>query len=1137
MTLTPAPRRHASLHQTFPPQPFASHTRLQPTLQPLALPRSLRQIGMLCTMLLCGATASAAVVEAESGALSGGAQVQTDHTGYTGSGFVGGFTDANKGNAQVGLTVNVATAGSYSVGLRFANGTGGARSLSLYVNGTRLKQTVLNATADWNSWATQTESVTLNAGNNTLAYKYDSTDNGNVNVDSLSVAGGGGTAADLVVTSLSWTPATPQAGNAVAFTATIKNQGGSATPAVKHGINFTVDGAQVAWSDNDTASLAPGASMTLTANGGPAGATWSASSGAHTVQAYVDDVNLIAESNESNNTLSAALTVAAAPSLANGLYRIRNFWLSAQYLYEANGKVMYGTPPASDTSSQWALVALGGHRALWNAATGNYMSISGVSSSGDAMTTVYTDPTPGNNLFDLPAASSSGYYNIDSSATPAWLATIEGQKGYAQAYAIDKTWGSTQWTFESAGALPARPAARSDLVVTNVSWSPAVPTAGQTVSFSATIKNQGAGATPAGTINKIAFAVNGAEVSSVSTYSAALAPGAAITLTQDSGTWAMSGAAPAITATVDANNAIAESDEGNNAYNTILSTTAYGASMPYTTYEAEAGSYTGTLVAGNRGWGQLSSEASGRAAIKLLGAGQYAQVTTTAAGQGLVLRYSIPDTATGAAYNAGLSLYVNGVRKSDLVLTNRYSWLYGTWSTEGGNKHWSNNPAATPANPHRFFDEVAVVLDASYPAGTVIKLMRESSNLNFASTASVTVDFVELEPLPAQLSMPANFVSITSYGAVANDGNDDTAAMNSAIAAVTSSGGAKVGVWIPAGTFDFNTGTAGPGWSGAGTRIYLPAGVSLRGTGIWSSVLQGAFAGVYAKGGNSNLSDLKISAYDTLRDDDNGVTGAEGNFTNSTINNVWFEHAKVGVWTTQSFSQAGTVSNATVTNCRIRDTWADGLNFHYGTSNSKASNNVFRNTGDDGMALWSDTNLDTGDTFQNNTVQLPGLANGVGIYGGKNNVVKANLIVDTVDNGAGIQFGTNFSPPSLTGTLDISGNKLLRTGSWHHDYQYGIGAIWEYWTASSGKIASPVVTLNNNLIQDSTYAAVMSEETSTGASVTHSGTQIVTTGTYGVEIRSTANGTATFNGTTVSGVPQAHLQNNAMGFTVQGTIP
>ena len=170
-------------------------------------------------------------------------------------------------------------------------------------------------------------------------------------------------------------------------------------------------------------------------------------------------------------------------------------------------------------------------------------------------------------------------------------------------------------------------------------------------------------------------------------------------------------------------------------------------------------------------------------------------------------------------------------------------------------------------------------------------------------------------------------------------------------------------------------------------------------------------------------------------------------------------------------------------------------------------------------------------------VKMPGMANGIAIYGGKNNAVKSNLIADTIDNGSGISFGTNFNPPSITGTLDISGNKLLRTGSYHHEYAYNIGAIWEYWVSSTGKIASPTITLNNNLIQDSTYSAVFIEETSTGASVTHTGTQIVNTGTYGVEIRSTAVGAATFNSTSVSGVPQAHLQNNSSSFTVTGTIP
>lgn len=121
---------------------------------------------------------------------------------------------------------------------------------------------------------------------------------------------------DLIVTSVSWTPTRPAIGDHVTFSATVKNQGTAATPAgVIIGVGFSVDGNEVTWSDTDTTSLAPGASVTLTANYGSTGsAAWTATSGSHTVQANVDDVNRIAESNESNNTLSRSLTVRSLTS-------------------------------------------------------------------------------------------------------------------------------------------------------------------------------------------------------------------------------------------------------------------------------------------------------------------------------------------------------------------------------------------------------------------------------------------------------------------------------------------------------------------------------------------------------------------------------------------------------------------------------------------------------------------------------------------------------------------------------------------------------------------------------------------------------------------------------------------------------
>src|SRR5258708_39848402 len=60
-------------------------------------------------------------------------------------------------------------------------------SLSLYVNGTKVKRIPLPATANWDPWTTETETVNLNAGNDTVSYKFDSSDLGNVNLDDIVV--------------------------------------------------------------------------------------------------------------------------------------------------------------------------------------------------------------------------------------------------------------------------------------------------------------------------------------------------------------------------------------------------------------------------------------------------------------------------------------------------------------------------------------------------------------------------------------------------------------------------------------------------------------------------------------------------------------------------------------------------------------------------------------------------------------------------------------------------------------------------------------------------------------------------------------------------------------------------------------
>ncbi|MGF7030864.1 hypothetical protein J2T17_001770 [Paenibacillus mucilaginosus] len=124
-------------------------------------------------------------LEAEQAELSGGVKVNTNHLGYTGSGFLDGYW--NYGGTAT-FTVNVPAAGKYNVTARYGNAASNPASMSLIVNGTKIKQTSLPLLANWDTWGNETETVTLNAGVNTIAYKYDNGDTGIINLDHIRVS-------------------------------------------------------------------------------------------------------------------------------------------------------------------------------------------------------------------------------------------------------------------------------------------------------------------------------------------------------------------------------------------------------------------------------------------------------------------------------------------------------------------------------------------------------------------------------------------------------------------------------------------------------------------------------------------------------------------------------------------------------------------------------------------------------------------------------------------------------------------------------------------------------------------------------------------------------------------------------------
>ncbi|MES2693109.1 MAG: CARDB domain-containing protein [Verrucomicrobiota bacterium] len=105
---------------------------------------------------------------------------------------------------------------------------------------------------------------------------------------------------DVVVTSVSYSNGT--------FSCVVQNQGGSATPAgIDVAVAYLVDGTYRTWGAMAVPPLAAGASVNIGTNGG----LYHIPNGAHTITAFIDDINRFPESNEGNNQLSDSITVSA----------------------------------------------------------------------------------------------------------------------------------------------------------------------------------------------------------------------------------------------------------------------------------------------------------------------------------------------------------------------------------------------------------------------------------------------------------------------------------------------------------------------------------------------------------------------------------------------------------------------------------------------------------------------------------------------------------------------------------------------------------------------------------------------------------------------------------------------------------
>ncbi|MEU0251872.1 discoidin domain-containing protein [Streptomyces sp. NPDC006184] len=506
---------------------------------------------------------------------------------------------------------------------------------------------------------------------------------------------------------------------------------------------------------------------------------------------------------------------------------------------------------------------------------------------------------------------------------------------------------------------------------------------------------------------------------------------------------------------------------------------AAGATLPFTSVEAESAATTGTRTGPDYTQGTLASEASGRQAVRLT-AGQRVEFTVPRASNALNIAYNVPDGQSGA-----LNVYVNGVRLArTLPVTSKYSYVDTGW--------------ITGARTHHFFDNARLLLGQNVQAGDKIAVEPTGTQ--------VTVDVADFEQVAPAATQPAGSVSVVSKGADPSGNGDSTQAFRDAIAAAQ--GGT---VWIPPGDYRLTSALSGV------------QNVTLQGAGSWYSVVHTSrFVDQTGSSGNVHIKDFAVIGEVTERVDsspDNFVNGSLG--PNSSVSGMWIQHLKVGLWLT------GNNDNLVVENNRILDTTADGINLNGTAKGVRVRNNFLRDQGDDALAMWSLYSPDTDSSFENNTVSQPNLANGIAIYGGTDIAVRNNLVSDTNALGSGIaisnqKFLDPFSP--LAGTITVSGNTLVRTGAMNPNWNHPMGALR---VDSYDSAINATVNITDTTITDSPYSAF--EFVSGGGqgypvrNVNVTGATVRNTGT--VVVQAEAQGAATFKNVTATQVGAAGVYN------------
>lgn len=456
--------------------------------------------------------------------------------------------------------------------------------------------------------------------------------------------------------------------------------------------------------------------------------------------------------------------------------------------------------------------------------------------------------------------------------------------------------------------------------------------------------------------------------------------------------------------------------------------------MPYIRYdsqEARLGGNARSSESKDFNFHLTASEACNQEYITLTSIDDWIAWTLTEPADGVTLRFTLPDNKEGKSIGqeSAVDILLNDVPVAKLAISSRWAWQYFKMN------YYATLPYITDM-PLMRFDEIHCLLSQSAQPGDEIKVRKAISD-----GIPCGIDFIETEKVPSSLPTPDNALSVTDFGAKADGKQDDLPAFYACMNEAKKRGKT---VYIPPGNYRLND-----------VLRLDHDDLQLYGAGIWYTNLYFSNNGI-GKGGicaNANrlkLSGIYLNTVNTLRQEADesyrNYKGIYGNFgLNSLVQDMWVEHFECGMWIAgYGKNPKPPTHNLRVSRVRLRNNYADGVNFAHGTSHSIFEYSDIRNCGDDGIASWSsDTkHANRHNTFRFCTVEFGWRAGGIGIFGGGGHHIY-NCYIGEMLMSAGIRFTSDFSGHKLdpTDPMMVRNCTLYKTGTTWDLFSNRLGAI------------------------------------------------------------------------------------------------